>query len=73
MIVKEEEKRATKSSNQKGQSKKTNIEVLDDERPIEQYYEQHKQHHSQNRDNNDSESGDLLKKLIENINGNPAL
>ena len=52
--------------------KKTNIEVLDDERPIEQYYGQ-KEQQQEDEDEYDSESGDLLKKLIENLQGNPAL
>ncbi len=62
----EEESNRQPIPNQKGQSskKKTNIEVLDDEQPIEAYKQQHE---------GDSESGDLLKKLIENINNNPAL
>lgn len=45
--------------------KETNIEVLDDERPIGDYYKE--------ENGGDQESGDLLKKLIENLNSNPAL
>lgn len=48
-------------------NKKTNIEVLDDERPIQQYYGQQNPNAEEEEEEYDSESGDLLKKLIENL------
>lgn len=49
----------------KKEFKETNIEVLDEERPIGDYYK--------GENGGDQESGDLLKKLIDNLNSNPAL
>lgn len=50
--------------------KKTQIEVLDDDTHIDYYTPQDEDGHEVG---GDSESGDLLKKLIENLSGNPAL
>ncbi len=49
----------------KKEFKETNIEVLDEEHPIGEYYKEEV--------GGDQESGDLLKKLIENLSSNPAL
>ncbi len=50
------------TSNNRGDRVNTHVEVLDDEHPLAAYQE-----------SSQEESEDLLKKLIENIESNPAL
>jgi hypothetical protein len=78
IIEQSEHKRGGTNNQQKTtSSKKTHIEVLDDERPIQQYIGNNKQQYQEedyiNEGEAQSESGDLLKKLMENLHGNPAL